>query len=202
MRKLMAVGSMWWILTLGMLVVPTYAQQIDVTFGGGPLVAPTSNNTFSGLNNSLNGGTYLGFGGDYLLKRKFGVGAEVFWRKTQGLYNSQLPFRPVFWDFNGIYAPTFKKHFGAEFVAGMGAETIRQYGLVSNCDSFGNCSNSVNITHFMGDFGGGLKIYPFRSLFVRPEVRIYLVPNNVEFNSSLAIRYGASIGYTLGGGSR
>lgn len=199
MRKLMAVGSLLWILTL---VAPVYAQQIDLSIGGGPLVAPTSNNIFSGFNNSLNGGTYLGFGIDYLLKRKLGVGAEVFWRKTQGLYNSQLPYRPFFWDFNGIYAPTFKKHFGAEIVAGIGAETIRQTALVASCDTNGNCSNYVNINHFMGDFGGGLKIYPFRGLFVRPEVRIYLVPNNVEFNSSFAIRYGASIGYTLGGGSK
>ena len=199
MRKLMAVGSMWWILTL---VVPVYAQQIDLTFGGGPLVAPTSNNSFSGLNQSLNGGTYLGVGGDYLLKRKFGVGAEVFWRKTQGLYNSQLPFRPVFWNFNAIYAPTFKKHFGAELVAGVGGETIRQYGLVSNCDSNGNCSNYTSDTHFMGAVGGGLRIYPIRGIFVRPEARIYLVPNNVEFNSSLAVRYGVSIGFTLGGRSK
>jgi len=198
-RKWMAVGTMWWIL---ISVVPVYAQQIDLTFGAGPLVAPTSNKSFSGLNQSLSGGTYLGFGGDFLLKRKFGVGAEVFWRKTQGLYNSQFPFRPVFWDFNAIYAPTFKKHFAAEVVAGIGAETIRQYGLTSNCDSFGNCSNYVSNTHFMGDVGGGLKIYPFRGIFVRPEVRIYLVPNNVQFNSSLAVRYGASVGFTLGGRSK
>jgi hypothetical protein len=196
-RKLMAVGSIWWIFTL---VVPVYAQQIDLAFGGGPLIAPNTNNTFSGLNNTLNGGTYLGVGGDYLLKRKFGVGAEVFWRKTQGLYNSGYPYRPFFWNFNAIYAPKFNKHFGAEIVAGLGAETIREYGLVSNCDAYGNCSNYASDTHFMGDVGGGFKIYPFRGIFVRPEVRLYLVPNNVEFNSSFAVRYGASIGFTLGGG--
>lgn len=199
MRKWIAVGTMLWIL---LWVVPVCAQQIDVAVGGGSLTAPINTTTFSGLNNSLNGGTYAGVGGDFLFKRHIGVGAEVFWRTTQGLYNSQLPYRPVFWDFNAIYAPRFKKHVAAEIVAGVGAETIREYGAVSNCDQYGNCSDYISSTHFMGDVGGGFKLYPLRGLFVRPEVRIYLVRNNVEFNSSLAVRYGASIGYTLGGGGK
>jgi hypothetical protein len=51
----------------------------------------------------------------------------------------------------------------------------------------------------MADFGGGLKIYAYKSLFVRPEMRLYLINNNVEFVSGHAFRYGASIGYTFGG---
>jgi hypothetical protein len=51
----------------------------------------------------------------------------------------------------------------------------------------------------MGDVGGGLKFYVYRSFFVRPEMRLYLIHNNVEFVSSRAFRYGASIGYTFGG---
>jgi hypothetical protein len=38
-------------------------------------------------------------------------------------------------------------------------------------------------------------------MFVRPELRLYLVHNNAEFNTSHVIRYGASIGYTFGGTS-
>jgi hypothetical protein len=198
-RKLIAVGTISWILSC---VLPVCAQQIDVALGLGSLTAPNPSRTFSGLNQTLSGGTYAGAGGDFLFKRHIGVGAEVFWKTQQGLYNSQLPYRPIFWNFNAIYAPRFKKHIAAEIVAGVGAETIREYGVVSNCDNFGNCSNYINSTHFMGDVGGGFKLYPLRGLFVRPEVRLYLVRNNVEFNSSLAVRYGASIGYTLGGGGR
>jgi len=195
-RKLIAVGSMWWILTL---VAPVYAQQVDLSFGGGSLSAPNNNTTFSGVGESLSGGTYVGFGGDALIKKHIGFQGEIFWRTSQGLYQAQVPYRPLFWDFNGIYASMFSKRVGAEVVAGIGAESLRFYQGAYNCDLYGNCSNYVSSTHFMGDFGGGLKIYAYKNIFVRPEVRLYLVHNNVEFNSSLAVRYGASIGYTFGG---
>ena len=51
----------------------------------------------------------------------------------------------------------------------------------------------------MGVFGGGLKIYPKGNIFIRPEVRLYLVNNNVEFSSNRVVRSGISIGYTFGG---
>jgi hypothetical protein len=51
----------------------------------------------------------------------------------------------------------------------------------------------------MGDFGGGLKLYPAGNFFVRPEVRLYLVNNNEFFSSGRVVRYGMSIGYTFGG---
>ncbi len=196
MRKLIAVGSMWWILTL---VVPVHAQQVDLSFGGGSVSAPSNTNSFSGANQSLGGGTYVGFGGDALIKKHVGVQGEVFWRTSQGLYQNQVPYRPLFWDFNGIYVAQFSKRVAAEAVAGIGAESLRFYQGAFNCDAYGNCSNYVSSNHFMGDFGGGIKLYVFKSVFVRPEVRLYLVKNNVEFNSSLAVRYGASVGYTFGG---
>ena len=52
---------------------------------------------------------------------------------------------------------------------------------------------------FMGDVGGGIRIYAYRNFFVRPEIRLYLVHNNVEFSSSHPARYGVFIGYTFGG---
>jgi len=197
-RKLITVGSMWCVLTL---VAPVCAQQIDLAFGGGSITAPgiSNANTLSGSTQSLSGGTYLGFGGDVLIKRNLGVQAEVFWRASQGSYAGVVPYRPLFWDFNGIYARRFNKYVGAEAVAGIGAESIRFYEGAYNCDYYGNCSNYISSTHFLGDFGGGLKFYPYRSFFVRPEMRLYLIHNNVEFVSSRALRYGVSIGYTFGG---
>ena len=32
----------------------------------------------------------------------------------------------------------------------------------------------------MGDVGGGIRFYPYGNFFVRPEVRLYLIHNNVE----------------------
>jgi len=50
----------------------------------------------------------------------------------------------------------------------------------------------------MGHFGVGLKLYPTRNFFVRPEAHLYLVNDNQEFSSARAVRYGISIGYTFG----
>jgi hypothetical protein len=52
----------------------------------------------------------------------------------------------------------------------------------------------------MGQFGAGLKLYAHGGFFIKPEVHLYLVNNNIEYSSSHAIRYGGSIGYTFGGG--
>ena len=49
----------------------------------------------------------------------------------------------------------------------------------------------------MGDFGGGIRAYFWRNAFIRPEVRLYLINNNVEFSSSYATRYSISLGYSL-----
>ena len=54
----------------------------------------------------------------------------------------------------------------------------------------------------MGHFGGGIKLFPFGNFFIRPEVHLYTVRNNNEFSSGRAVRYGISIGYTLGGGPK
>ena len=51
----------------------------------------------------------------------------------------------------------------------------------------------------MGAFGAGLKLYPKGGFFVRPEAKLYLVNNNLNFSSAYATRYGLSIGYTFGG---
>ncbi len=53
--------------------------------------------------------------------------------------------------------------------------------------------------HFMGDFGAGIKFYPKGSFFVRPEAKLYLVNNNLNFSSARITRFGLSIGYTFGG---
>jgi hypothetical protein len=183
------------------LVSAAYAQQVDAAFGVGTLTAPSSNNAvnFANFRQSLSGGTYLSFSGDALIKHDLGIGTEISWRASRSFFGSFQPYRPVFWDINGIYAPRFSKHMGAEMSAGLGAESIRFYQNFAICDFFSGCTNYVTSTHFMGHFGGGLRFYPLGNFFIRPEVHLYLINNNVEFSSNYAVRYGGSIGYTFGG---
>ncbi|MFZ0951234.1 MAG: hypothetical protein WAN17_03145 [Candidatus Sulfotelmatobacter sp.] len=202
MRKLIAVAITWWICSWAPMA---HAQQIDVAFAGGSLTSPGS--TFSGgeLLPAEGGGAFVGFNGDVLfkpfLKGNLGVQAEVNWKASQGSYGGQVPFRPIFYDFNAMYARRFTKYFGAEALAGIGGESVRFYSnSYNNCDFYGDCTNYVSSNHFMGDFGGGVRFYPYGNFFVRPEVRLYLINNNFEFSSSHLVRYGFSIGYAFGGG--
>jgi hypothetical protein len=176
------------------------AQQVDAAFGLGTLTGASSNAaaSFANFSQSLSGGAYLNFSGDALIKGNFGVQGEVAWRASRNLYAGFQPYRPVIWDFNAIYAPRFNQHLGAEVMGGIGAESIRFYQNSFNC-GFTGCTNYTTSTHFLGHFGGGIRIYPTGNFFVRPEAHIYLINNNVEFSSNYATRYGVSIGYTFGG---
>jgi hypothetical protein len=197
LKKLIVVVCL---LSICSVVAPVSAQQIDVALAGGTVssAAPTNSATL-GFVPSLRGGTFIGFNGDVLFHGNLGVQAEVNWRASQTLYGGGEPYRPLFYDFNAIYAKRFGPRVGAEALGGIGAESIRFYSGSYNCDFYGNCSNYVSSNHFLVDFGGGVRLYAWHNLFVRPEVRLYYVHNNAEFSSGLVARYGASLGYTFGG---
>ncbi len=148
---------------------------------------------------SIGGGTYLSLNGDIIPWKNFGVGGEVSWRASENLYLGYQPYRPIFFSGNFVYAPKLGKHLGMDLIAGMGAESVRFYNNFYTCNYVSGCTNYTSSNHFMGVFGGGLKAYVHGGLFVRPEVRLYLIDNNVEFNSNHAVRAGVSIGYTFGG---
>ena len=88
-----------------------------------------------------------------------------------------LPFRPLFLDFNAVYAPKLATHTYLELVGGIGALDTRIY-----CQGCGNGYNTnyASDKHFMADLGAGLKFYPKGGFFIRPEARLYLVNNNLN----------------------
>lgn len=196
MRKLDALALI--ALVYGM-VVPALAQQVDVAFAGGSMLSSGNSFNSSGFVPGQRGGTFVGFNGNVLFRGNLGVQGEVNWRASQASYGGQVPYRPVFWDFNAIYARRFSQRLGAEALGGIGGESLRFYNGQGGCDYYGNCSNYVSSNHFMADVGGGIRLYVWRNAFVRPEVRLYLIHNNVEFSSNYPVRYGVSLGYTFGG---
>ena len=143
----------------------------------------------------------MGFNGDVLFHGNLGVQAEVNWRASQGNYAGLgLGYRPIFYDFNAIYAKRFSPRVGAEVLGGIGGQSLRLYTGQSNCDYYGNCTNYVSSNHFLVDFGGGVRLYVWHNMFVRPEMRLYIVHDNQQyFSSDYQFRYGASLGYTFGG---
>ena len=195
MKKLTVV-----ILGLGLCLLASsaYGQQFDAAFG-----VSTISSSSSTINNGLlfpsdRGGAYPGFSADLLLRHRIGFEGELSWRASQNLYGGSQPYRPVFYSFNAIWAPKLSKNFTAELLAGIGGEDLRFYGF-TNCSNFFGCTTYTSSNHFMGDFGGGIRAYIWHNVFVRPEVRLYLINNHGEFSSTTVVRYGGSLGYSFGG---
>ena len=179
---------------------PAQAQEFDAAFGVGTVTAPSAS-TASGNHSfeSLRGGAYPSFSGDFLFKGRLGVQGEVAWRASRALYGGFQPYRPIFWDFNGIYVPKLGKFAAAELMAGIGVESLRAYQGFTSC-SFTGCTDYSSTNHFMGHVGGGLRLYADGHFFVRPEAHLYLVRNNIEFSSNRLTRFGISLGYNFAPG--
>ena len=78
------------------------AQQFDVGFGAGTVLAPSASSaTGDHSPQTLGGGTYLNFSGDYLFRHNFELKEKCgVPRRTQV---KAEPFRPIFYDFNAIW---------------------------------------------------------------------------------------------------
>ncbi len=202
MSKLTIVGLTCgiFLLTSSAFAQNRFAQFVDkgdVAIGFGTIESPSASSATGNYTpQSMAGGLYPSFSVDFLLHHNLGVSGEMSWRGGRGLFLGYEPFRPIFYDINGIWAPRFNKRVGAELTAGIGAESIRFYSGQYNCN-FITCTDYVSSNHFLGHFGGGIKIYVHGNFFVRPEANFYLIRNNNEFSAGYGTRVGASIGYTF-----
>ena len=183
------------------------AQQADAMFGFGTIVSSGSDTTCSAsfVSNCVGpekGGLFTTISGDVVFHRRIGFNVEANWRTKQALDNNDggILYRPILFDFNGLYQPRFGKKIGADLMGGVGWQTTRFYEYTNtfSCLDLGSCYNSYN--HFLVHFGGGVRYYVWNHLFVRPEVHYYHILNNTDvYTNSNVIRVGASIGYTIGG---
>lgn len=202
MRKLAILASVFAFLFFAQF---TFAQQGDFFLGGGTLLSSAAT---SGGFPSEKGGAYINIGGDVVFIKHFGVNVETAWRATQGPYGTGtgLNFRPILTDFNLLYQPHLGKKAGLDLMAGIGAADARFY-LQGIGQSLGYYNNYVSTDHFMEHLGGGIRYYVWHHLFVRPEIHYYHIQNNNSiqdngaFSSNSVVRVGASVGYTLGGGT-
>lgn len=176
-------------------------QQIDAQFGISGMNAPSATtfdlNDFDHSPQSLTGGVYPSFATDFIIWRNLGFNGEVAWRASRATYQDLTPYRPIFYDFNAVYAKKTGR-LGVVAMGGIGAQSTRFYGDFVNCNNSGQCTNYVSSNHFMGHVGGGLRLYLTNSVYLAPEAHLYFVHNNVEFTSARATRYGLNIGYTFG----
>lgn len=199
-----------WIVSLCFAVASVFAahaQEFDPAFGLSGFTAPSAFDA-SGQYSSqaLSGGVFPNFSGDFIItsKSRLGINANVVWRGGRNTYNPVLtggftvPFRPILYTFNALYAPRLNDRVTLEMYGGLGGESTRFYQGSYTC-SFTGCTNYTSSNHFLGDIGGGIRFYVTKRFFVRPEAQMYFVRNNFEFAGATATRAGVSIGYTFGG---
>jgi hypothetical protein len=190
------------------LLIPSLssAQQADAMLGFGTLLSSGGNTcVFNGFNSCVGeekGGLYTTLSGDVIFHKRVGFNFEANWRTKQGLDNANggQYYRPILFDFNGVYQPRISKKVGADLMGGIGWQTTRFYQFTNtvSCVDFNACYVSNN--HFLVHIGGGLRYYVWGNVFFRPEAHFYHIMNNSDvFNNSNVIRVGASIGYTIGG---
>jgi hypothetical protein len=180
------------------------AQQGDAMFGFGTILAPGASSCNSNTGCPEKGGFYPSVSADVIFHKRIGFGFETTWRGAQGEYGGPggAPYRPIITDFNAIYQPRLSKKVGIDLMGGIGVQSTRFYGYqpTSGCVYFGACFSTNH--SFLVDIGGGLRYYVWHHAFVRPEVHYYHIVNNTDtFSNNDVIRVGASIGYTIGGGS-
>jgi hypothetical protein len=169
-----------------------------------PCVSPSSLSTFM-----------LGFGGDLILWKNFGVGAEVNIQPAQqkyvdlssqaaasGLSTLSLNSRLTLYDFDAIYEPVNQKKVAVKIKGGIGGANIKFY-------EGGSYSNSVigsqNVNQYFGSSnhfavhgGFGVQIYLTDHIFVRPEFDIHYVNNLSQFGSNLVKEEMVWLGYSWG----
>jgi hypothetical protein len=180
------------------LVNSASAQRVDAAFGVGSLTTPgLDSSDLSHSPQKIGGGAYPAFSVNYLMWKNLGVNGEVAWRSGQNLYFGSLPYRPILYDFNAVYAPPLGRYFAPNLLAGIGAQSTRFYQGNYTC-GFTGCTNYTSSNHFLTHLGAGLSVYVHGSFFVRPEAHVYFVRNNQEFTSGRVNRYGLSIGYSFG----
>jgi hypothetical protein len=193
MRKLILVSVLFLFVTIAAQAQLDVQFGLSTTSGKNPASADLSHAPVN-----IGGGAYPFFAADYKFFHNFGVGGEITWRGSQSLWGGQIPYRPLFYSINGVFAPRFKS-VGVDLQAGIGAESVRFYTGQTTCSYFSGCSNYQSTNHFMGHFGGGLRLYPKGNFFIEPQVHEYFVRNNFEFSGPRVTRYGLSIGYSWGG---
>jgi hypothetical protein len=176
------------------------AQQLDIAVGASTLWSPKNTTALTGfIPPPEKGGVYPGASLQYILPNHFGFNVEGAFRYHKTFYNDYQPYRPILYDANAVFAPRLSKKFSADFMGGIGGQTLLFYTQLNPCTALAQgCVTHVNSTHFLLHSGAALRYYFWHNYFVRPEANWYFIPNNFQFHSRNVFRVGASVGYTFG----
>lgn len=219
------------ILSLLLLCVPFASAQSSVDFMMGFGTAHDSAAT-SGLDNSaLNacspigsssittggtcvatpslGGFFLGVGGDVMLWKHLGIGAEVAVQPAKSTFiqipgYGPLDYRQTFFDINGVYQPVNTKRVSLQLQGGVGLAKTGFSISQSSCVGSACVNQSqpfVSSNHFQVHAGVGVSLFVTDHVFIRPQFDIHYVPNltgQPGFGSNLVTAAMVWVGYNFG----
>ncbi|MGD0364345.1 MAG: hypothetical protein ABSC93_25995 [Bryobacteraceae bacterium] len=211
------------ILSLSLLCVPFASAQSSVDFmlgfgtahdaanGGGidnansinayGVCTPNSGDIYCQANPALNG-FFLGFGGDVMLWKHFGLGASADVMPGRSDYGPLL-YRQAFYDVNGVFRPVSSKRVVFQLEGGIGGAHTG-FGInQSGCVGTAVCSSSIepvgSSNHFDVHVGVGVALYVTEHIFIKPQFDLHYAPGLTDqFNSNLVPAGMVWVGYTFG----
>jgi len=162
---------------------------------------------------ALSGAT-IGFGGDLMLWKRFGMGAQVAFQPAKetyvnlsasaaanGLNSLAVTSRMTLFDVNGIFEPVNTKKVTLKLEGGIGGANLKFYESGSSSSVLGSQSSSQYIesaNHFQVHGGVGVQIYVTDHIFIRPQFDVHYVRNLTEFGSSVVTSEMVWLGYSWG----
>jgi hypothetical protein len=144
----------------------------------------------------------MGFGGDVMLKPKFGAGFEYLIQPAKGDYGP-LQFRQAFYDFNAIYRPIQTKRAALNLEAGVGGARTSFSITQTSCVGTAVCSTQSGVvgtsSHFQTHLGAGVQLFLTEHIYVRPQFDIHFVNGFTDqFGRSAVPSAMVWVGYNLG----
>ncbi len=159
-------------------------------------------------------GFMMGFGGDLMLWKKFGVGAEVALQPAKetyvnlnasaaasGLNTLAVTSRMTLFDINGILEPVNTKKVALKLEGGIGGANLKFYESGSSSSVLGSQNMSqyfASANHFQVHGGLGVQIYVTEHVFIRPEFDVHYVRNLTQFGSNIVTGEMVWLGYSWG----
>jgi hypothetical protein len=161
-------------------------------------------------------GFMLGFGGNLILWKHFGVGANVSIQPgkqnyavfQQQVVSTQTPgfsvqSRTTFYDFDGIVLPYRTKKAEIQLIGGIGGANTKFYEAEQSTDALAGSQNISEYygsgNHFQVHGGAGVQFYLTDKIFLRPQFDVHYVTNMNQFGSKVVTQEMVWLGYSFGG---
>jgi outer membrane protein W len=159
-------------------------------------------------------GAAIGVGGDIMLWKKFGIGAEAAFQPAKqtfvnlnasaaasGLNTLSVQSRMTLFDINGIFEPVNTKKVGVKLEGGIGGANLKFYESGSSSSVLGSQNSSQYLSstnHFQVHGGAGVEIYITDHIFIRPQFDVHYVRNLSQFGSNMVTSEMVWLGYNWG----